>query len=193
MLHNACAVLMYMHVFHPALITQDVSLAVKFLPELMSFMMDGTMQQLLQKLKEPLSSSSTASLKTYISKQPAMLILCSYTCLLAEQKDFSDLLQLLPMIASVFSSQDVQLPDGFIHHIGLLLCTAVDLLQESQIRTILKEFYLPCCCSDEGLLYMCRYLWLVAEKVDKDLLDEVLRQLEIESQVTQTCMYTSNG
>lgn len=160
----------------------DVSLAIKFLPELMSFMVDGTLHQVLQKLKEPTTMPFTTSLKTYISKQQPMLILCSYTCVLAEQKDFSNLVQLLPMIASVFSTQDVQLPDGFIHHIGLLMCGAVDAMQDSHVRTILREFYLPCSCSDEGFLYACHYLCLVSEKVDKEFLDEVLGLMETESQ-----------
>ena len=166
------------------LLSQDVSLAIKFLPELMSFMVDGTLHQVLQKLKEPTTMPFTTSLKTYISKQQPMLILCSYTCVLAEQKDFSNLVQLLPMIASVFSTQDVQLPDGFIHHIGLLMCGAVDAMQDSQVRTILREFYLPCSCSDEGFLYACHYLCLVSEKVDKEFLDEVLGLMETESQVS---------
>ena len=164
---------------------KDTSIVVKFLPELMTLMVDTTLQQVSQRLKEtvPTPRMPPDAFRSQLGKQAAMLIASAYALLLAEQKDFPSVAHLLPIIASVFSSEDVQLPDGFLHHIGCLLCASAEVLREDLGELILKDFYLACCCSDEGLLYTCRFLWLVGDKVPRALLDEVLKEMGSRSQV----------
>ena len=158
---------------------------MKFMPELMTLMVDTALQQVTQRLKEtaPTPRMPPDAFRSQLGKQAAMLIASAYALLLAEQKDFPSVAHLLPIIASVFSSEDVQLPDGFLHHIGCLLCESAEVLREDLGELILKDFYLACCCADEGLLYTCRFLWLVGDKVPKALLDEVLKEMGSRSQV----------
>lgn len=158
---------------------------VKFMPELMTLMVDTALQQVTQRLKEtaPTPRMPPDAFRSQLGKQAAMLIASAYALHLAEQKDFPSLAHLLPIIASVFSSEDVQLPDGFLHHIGCLLCESAEVLREDLGELILKDFYLACCCADEGLLYTCRFLWLVGDKVPRALLDEVLKEMGSRSQV----------
>ena len=158
---------------------------VKFMPELMTLMVDTALQQVTHRLKEtaPTPRMPPDTFRSQLDKQAAMLIASAYALHLAEQKDFPSLAHLLPIIASVFSSEDVQLPDGFLHHIGCLLCESAEVLREDLGELILKDFYLACCCADEGLLYTCRFLWLVGDKVPRALLDEVLKEMGSRSQV----------
>lgn len=175
-----------MRVSHlPPLPLQDTSIVVKFMPELMTLMVDTTLQQVTQRLKEAASTPRMPpdAFRSQLGKQAAMLIASAYALLLTEQKDFPSVAHLLPIIASVFSSEDVQLPDGFLHHIGCLLCESAEVLREDLGELILKDFYLACCCADEGLLYTCRFLWLVGDKVPRALLDEVLKEMGSRSQV----------
>ena len=150
-------------------------------------MVDTALQQVTQRLKEtaPTPRMPPDAFRSQLGKQAAMLIASAYALHLAEQKDFPSLTHLLPIIASVFSSEDVQLPDGFLHHIGCLLCESAEVLREDLGELILKDFYLACCCADEGLLYTCRFLWLVGDKVPRALLDEVLKEMGSRSQVRE--------
>ena len=85
----------------------------------------------------------------------------------------------------MYCSEDVQLLDGFFHHLGCLFSEVSDGFSEEQEKTILRNFYLPCCCSDDGMLFTCRYVWLGAERIPKPLLDELIPELEQNSQVGQ--------
>ena len=155
---------------------------VKFLPTLLSLMVENSLRTLHRQLKEDYTPFSLpAPFVNFISRHSgAMHIACTYTLQLLERKDIRSFSLLLPAIAKAFiKSESILLPDTFLHLLILHMDKHRDVLKESTFLLILRDFWVPCCHSSEQvLLHLFRMLWFLHSKISQDLLREVLETVE---------------
>eukprot|EP00731_Ephydatia_muelleri_P037659 Em0531g3a len=99
----------------------DVGLVVKFLPELMSFMLESSFNAISERLKEPHEPHlPTQGFLTLLASNPqAMHIATSYAVHLLEKRDLLTLNVLVSAIATAYAnhSEGVELPDAFLHQL----------------------------------------------------------------------------
>lgn len=118
----------------------------------------------------------------------AMHLACGYVLGLLEKKDIRSFTSLLPTIANAFIKSDtISFPDLFLHELVLGLRGQKDMLKESTLLVLLRDFWVPCCQSSEQvLLHLFKMLWLLHAKVGDALLREVLETVEPGKEV---CVY----
>ena len=164
---------------------------VKFLPTLLSLMVENSLRSLHKQLKEDHTPFSLpAAFINFISRHSgAMHITCSYALHLLEKKDIRSFSLLLPAVAKAFiKSESVLLPDSFLHFLILHMDTHREVLKESTFLLILRDFWVPCCHSSEQiLLHLFRMLWFLHGKISEDLLREVLETVEPGKEVGLAC------
>ncbi len=157
---------------------QDVELIVKFLPELLSLMVDNALRGVYRQLKEdhtPFSASN--GFINCLSKHPsAMHITCTYALHLMEKKDMKSLSLLLPTIAKGCDDPDaVSVPDVFLHLLVLELSQQYETLREATLLSLLNDFWVPCCQgSESALLQFCRFFWTFHARLHPTTLAEIL-------------------
>ena len=155
---------------------------VKFLPTLLSLMVENTLRSLHRQLKEDYTPFSIpAHFLHFISRHSgAMHLACSYALQLLEKKDLKSFSLLLPAIAKGFiKSESVLLPDTFLHLLILFMDRHREMLKESTFLLILRDFWVPCCHSSEQVvLHLFRMLWFLHGKISQELLREVLETVE---------------
>ena len=155
---------------------------VKFLPDLLSLMVDNTLRAIFRQLKEDHTPHTPPTQFTqFLSRHSgAMHLACSHSLELLEKKDMKSFILLLPSIAKAFIKSDtVSLPDIFLHLLVLGLYSHKDTLKENTLLVLLRDFWVPCCQSSEQvLLYLFRMLWHMHKKVGEALLREVLETVE---------------
>jgi negative elongation factor B len=155
-----------------------VELIVKFLPELLSLMVDNALRGVYRQLKEdhtPFSASN--GFINCLSKHPsAMHITCTYALHLMEKKDMKSLSLLLPTIAKGCDDPDaVSVPDVFLHLLVLELSQQYETLREATLLSLLNDFWVPCCQgSESALLQFCRFFWTFHARLHPTTLAEIL-------------------
>ena len=170
------------------LFSQDSEVIVKFLPELMSIIVESQLKNVHNKLKldHPIYTPSSHFTR-YLSTFPAaMQITCVCLLHLIEKKDIRTVLVLLPPLAKLFSQNDPDtiIPDGFLHMFVVCIVNRIEFIRENHLSVILREFFVPCAQHSETvLLYLCRLLWAGYRKVKPDILNEVLQEMEPSDQV----------
>ena len=166
---------------------QDVELIVKFLPELLSLMVDNALRGVYRQLKEdhtPFSASN--GFTSCLSKHPsAMHITCTYALHLMEKKDMKSLSLLLPMMAKRHDNQDaVSVPDVFLHLLVMELTQQFETLRESTLLSLLNDFWVPCCQNSESvLLHFCRFFWTFHARLNPTFLAEILEAVNPSEEV----------
>ena len=158
---------------------QDVELIVKFLPELLSLMVDNALRGVYRQLKEdhtPFSASN--GFINCLSKHPsAMHITCTYALHLMEKKDMKSLSLLLPTIAKGCDDPDaISVPDVFLHLLVLELSQQHETLREATLLSLLNDFWVPCCQSsgESALLHFCRFFRTYHTRLPPTTLAEIL-------------------
>ena len=158
---------------------------IKFLPDLLSLMVDNTLRPILRQLKEtdhtPHAMPPPAHFTQFLSRHSgAMHLACGYTLDLLDKRDIKSLTLLLPSLAKAFvKSETVGLPDTFLHLLVLGLSAHGESLKESTMLLLLRDFWVPCCQSSEQvLLHLLRMLWSLHARVSEALLREVLETVE---------------
>lgn len=153
---------------------------VKFLPELLSIMVENSLRVVCVKLKEDHTPHSPSKqFVVSLSNPCAMHITCTYALHLLEKKELRSLTLLLPAIASGYTqSESAQLPDVFLHLLVVALSSHSEPLREAPLQAILRDFWLPCCQSSEpALLHFCRLLWTLHPRLNQRFLNEVLEAM----------------
>ena len=170
---------------------QDVELIVRFLPELLSIMVENSLRGVCHKLKEEHSPfTPSRHFIASLAKNPcAVHITCTYALHLLEKRELRSLVLLLPAIASGYTQdENGQLPDVFLHQLVLSLTNQQEPLKEASLQAVLKDFWLPCCQSSESvLLHFCRLLWTLHSRINRRLLSEVLEDMRPGEQVSSNC------
>lgn len=166
---------------------QDVGLVMKFLPEVMSFMLESSFAAISERLKDPYEphQPSQGFLTTLASSPLAMHIACSYAIHLIERRDLLTLSTLISAIASAYinHSEGVELPDAFLHQL------VYDSLYPQPIAmtalcNIIETFWVPCAANSEPvLLHSCRLLWTTHTQLKADFLEETLEAIKPGNQV----------
>ena len=164
------------------LFPQDADVMTKFLPELLTIIIEAQLKNTHIKLKQdyPLYTPSH-HFQRHLSAHPvAMQITCSYVLHLLEKKDFRTMSTILPAMAKVCqASEGMAFSEGFLHMFIVGLSGKMEAIKETQVSVILKEFFLACAGQSESvLLYLCRLLWAVHHKIKPSLLNEVLEEME---------------
>jgi len=155
---------------------------MKFLPSLMELMVNSHLQTVCSKLGEEFTQDMHPS--KFQLKQPIVShIVCTYALNLVKRKDAKHLAELLAAIAVSHQKDHVVLPDGFLHQMANYMSSNVKCLQDSSGETLLRKFWVPCSCQDDGLLHLCRLLWGVQTHLEPDLLDTVLKEMKPKQQV----------
>eukprot|EP00731_Ephydatia_muelleri_P024908 Em0016g1179a len=160
----------------------DVGLVVKFLPELMSFMLESSFNAISERLKEPHEPHlPTQGFLTLLASNPqAMHIATSYAVHLLEKRDLLTLNVLVSAIATAYAnhSEGVELPDAFLHQ--LVYCSLYPQpIGVTELCNIIETFWVPCAPSSEPvLLHCCRLLWATHSQLKADLLEDTLEAIK---------------
>ena len=161
---------------------QDNDIVVKFLPSLMELMVNSHLQSVCSKLGEEFSVDIHPS--KFQLKQPIVShIVCMYALNLVKKKDTKLLSELLVAIAVSHQKDHIALPDGFLHQMANFMSSNFKCLQDASGETLLRKFWVPCSCQDDGMLHLCRLLWGVQTHLEPDLLDTVLKEMKPKQQV----------
>lgn len=148
----------------------------------MSIMVESSLKVVHIKLKQdyPLYTPSSSFTDLLITSPAAMHSTCTYVLYLAEKKDFRTLSLVLPTLSNAYiQSQSDIMPDGFMHSLMIYIVTHIGSIKEMYMTMIMKEFFVPCACHGVTvLLYLCRLLWVIHDKMKSDLLSSVLRDIE---------------
>jgi len=149
----------------------------------MELMVDNHLQLLYTKLGEDPVQQKFTSFKFQL-KQPMIIhMVCFYALNLVKKKDSRQLTELLVAIANCHQKDHATLPDGFLHQMANHMSSNIKYLQEVNGETLLRKFWVPCSCQDEGMLHLCRLLWGVQAHIEPDLLDTVLKEMKPKQQV----------
>lgn len=155
-------------------------------------MVDNHLQLLSSKLGDDSIQQESSSFK-FQFKQPIIIhIVCFHALSLVKKKDTKQLTELLVAIANSHQKDRVVLPDGFLHQMANHMLSNIKCLQEVNGETLLRKFWVPCSCQDEGMLHLCRLLWGVQAHLEPDLLDTVLKEMKPKQQVHNWLTFSNN-
>jgi negative elongation factor B len=160
----------------------DAEIIIKFLPEMMSFMIETSLKTIHNKLKQDhsLYTPSSTFIRYLTSMPAAMHLTCFYALHLLNKKDFRSLSLLLPTISAAYmESETDNLSDGFMHSIVIGLAYHIGSIKDNLLNIILKDFFLPCARhSETSLLYLCRFMWVIHKKMKPEMLQETISSMQ---------------
>lgn len=160
----------------------DGGIVMKFLPELMSLMLESSFTVISERLKESLEphQPTQSFLATMASNPLAMHISCSYAIHLLEKRDFLTLNILMSAIATACTnhSKGVELPDAFLHQL-VYNSLYPQPIGVPELCTIIETFWMPCAPNSEPvLLHCCRLLWTTYPRLKADFLEETMEAIK---------------